>query len=79
MTVAELIEKLQSFDDDMEVQFAYPYHDYWHSIVCGNITNIDIEQVKYSEYHRSDKLVDMDEDEEDPDEDTDIRKIVVLR
>lgn len=76
MTVAELIEELQSFDDDMEVQFAYNYGDYWRTTVCKDITDIDTGYVEYSEYHRMNKLIDADE--EDIDEDVSTKKQVLI-
>lgn len=78
MTVGEVIKRLQSFDDDMEVKFTYPSGDYWHSIVCGDITDIDIVGVQYSEYHRKDKLLDVDEVEVGLDENREIQQIVAI-
>lgn len=78
MTVAELIAELQSFNDDMEVKFAYPSGDYWHTTVCDVITSVDIAGVEYSEYHRKDKLLDVDEVEIGLDEDREIHQIVAI-
>ncbi|MBD5400438.1 hypothetical protein HDR61_01655 [bacterium] len=77
MTVSELIEELQSFDDDMEVQFAYNYGDYWRTTVCKDVTDIDTGYVEYSEYHRMNKLIDEDEDD-DTDEDISTKKQVLI-
>lgn len=77
MTVAELIEELQFFDNDMKVQFAYNYGDYWKTTVCKDIKDVDIGYVEYSEYHRMNKLVD-EEDDDDTDEDTSSPKEQVL-
>jgi hypothetical protein len=65
MTVKELREVLADFDADMEVRFAYNYGDYWNSEVAADITDADIGQVQYSAYHRSDKVVDPDRDNDD--------------
>ena len=64
MTVKELIESLQYFDENMEVKFAYNFGDYWGTEVASNITEIDEGQVRYSDYHRMDKVVDDENDEE---------------
>lgn len=63
MTVQELIEELSLYPDDMEVEFAYNYGDYWRTTVCKEIKNIDTGYVEYSAYHRMDKLIDNDDEE----------------
>jgi len=77
MTVQELIEELSLYPDDMEVEFAYNYGDYWRTTVCKEIKNIDTGYVEYSAYHRIDKLVDND-DEEDDEEETESKREVLL-
>ena len=64
MTVKELMESLEGFDPNMEVKFAYNYGDYWGTEVASNVTEIDEGQVRYSDYHRMDKVVDDENDEE---------------
>ena len=64
MTVKELIDLLQDFDENMEVKFAYNFGDYWGTEVASNVTEIDEGQVRYSDYHRMDKVVDDENDEE---------------
>ena len=64
MTVKKLIDLLQDFDENMEVKFAYNFGDYWGTEVASNITEIDESQVRYSDYHRMDKVVDDENDEE---------------
>jgi hypothetical protein len=64
MTVKELIESLEDFDPNMEVKFAYNFGDYWGTEVASNVTEIDEGQVRYSDYHRMDKVVDDENDEE---------------
>ena len=78
MTVQELIEELSLFPDDMEVEFAYNYGDYWRTTVCKEIKNIDTGYVEYSAYHRMDKLVDNDDEEYDDEEETEAKREVVL-
>ena len=65
MTVKELIESLEGFDPNMEVKFAYNYGDYWRTQVASNVEYVDEGQVKYSDYHRMDKVVDDDGDNEE--------------
>ena len=73
MTVKELIESLEGFDPNMEVKFAYNYGDYWGTEVANNIRDIDEGQVRYSEYHRMDKVTDYD------DEDNNIKIVVIIK
>ncbi|MEE1030298.1 MAG: hypothetical protein UIC65_04725 [Alphaproteobacteria bacterium] len=77
MTVQELIEELSLYPDDMEVEFAYNYGDYWRTTVCKEIKNIDTGYVEYSAYHRMNKLLDND-DEEDDEEETETKREVLL-
>ena len=77
MTLQELIEELSLYPDDMEVEFAYNYGDYWRTTVCKEIKNIDTGYVEYSAYHRMDKLLDND-DEEDDEEETETKREVLL-
>jgi len=72
MTVKELIESLQDFDPNMEVKFAYNFGDYWGTEVANNVTEIDEGQVRYSDYHRMDKVVD------DIDEEDDTKTVVII-
>ena len=65
MTVKELIESLEGFDPNMEVKFAYNYGDYWKTEVASNVRDVDEGMVKYSDYHRMDKVVDDEGDEEE--------------
>jgi hypothetical protein len=64
MTVKELMATLEDFDPNMEVKFAYNFGDYWGTEVASNITEIDEGQVRHSDYHRMDKVVDDENDEE---------------
>ena len=65
MTVKELMESLEGFDPNMEVKFAYNYGDYWATEVASNIRDVDEGQIRYSEYHRMDKVVENEGDEEE--------------
>ena len=69
MQVKELIEALQGMDGDLEVHFSYCYGDHWRTEVAPKVSSIDMGIVAYSEYHRMDKVIDVDYgDEESADE-----------
>lgn len=70
MTVDELIQELQQFDGDMEVEFAYDYGDYAGRVVAHKISDVDIEEVKYSDYTRTDVVVFNDNNDDDDDDDS---------
>lgn len=63
MTAGELLEILQDLTEEelyLPVGFAYNYGDYWHTIVVGRVTELDVENVKHSSYHNMEKLADED-------------------
>jgi hypothetical protein len=70
MTVNELKEYLEQFDGDMEVKFSYNFGDYWRTQVAEDISDVEEGYVKYSDYHRMDKI--------DEDEDEDSERVVLL-
>lgn len=65
MKVAELIELLQMEDQDAEVHFSYNYGDHWRTQVAPTVDSVETGYVKYSDYHRMDKVVDEDDFEYD--------------
>ena len=71
MTVQELIESLEGFDPNMEVKFAYNFGDYWKTEVASDIRRVDEDTVKYSSYHRMDKVV--------GEEDENMKTVVILK
>lgn len=73
MTVKELMESLEGFDPNMEVKFAYNYGDYWGTEVASRIGDVDEGQVRYSDYHRMDKVTDYD------DEADNIKTVVIIK
>jgi hypothetical protein len=80
MQVYQLIEQLEFLDPNAEVHFSYGYGDHWRTEVAPAVTNIREGVVKYSEYHRMDKMVDDEDcyDEETGDYEADVRKVVVI-
>jgi hypothetical protein len=52
MTVKELIEMLSGYDEDMEVGFQHPSHDYWRSVLITEVDGVEEGYAKYSEYHQ---------------------------
>lgn len=61
MKVSELIGLLQMEDGDADVHFSYNYGDHWRTQVAPKVCNVEVGMVKYSDYHRMDKLI-SDED-----------------
>lgn len=59
MKVSELIEQLKRHDGDAEVMFTYNYGDYWKTEVAQNVSSVSIIDVEYSDYHRMDKVVEI--------------------
>jgi len=72
MKVQQLIELLGDFDPEMEVRFAYDYGDRQHTKVASRINDVEVEAVRYSDYHSMYKVVDGDDDEEN------VKQVVVL-
>ena len=66
MTVQELIEQLGYMNPEAEVHFAYNYGDHWRTEVAPRVDTVDMALVKYSDYHRMDKVVDLDYDDDEP-------------
>ena len=77
MKVKELIDMLEDFDGEMDVQFAYNYGDHWRTMVSSGIQDVIGGVVEYSDYHRMNKLVE-DEDGNPPDSIEDNQKLVVV-
>ena len=75
MRVADLIEQLQGMDPELEVHFSYNYGDHWRTQVAPKVGYVDMGLVQYSDYHRMDKVVEPDYDDE---EDETEGKAVVL-
>jgi hypothetical protein len=83
MTVQELMEQLGYMDPTAEVHFAYNYGDHWRTEVAPKISRVSEGIVEFSEYHRMDKLVVVEEDYDEYDEDTgetrtQVRRVVVI-
>ncbi len=68
MLVRDLIELLEGYDADLEVHFQYNYGDHWRTQVAPSVDSVDMGIVKYSDYHRMHKVVEVDFDEDDADE-----------
>jgi hypothetical protein len=83
MLVKELIESLKYLDQDAEVHFSYCYGDHWRTEVAPKVGRVDEGAVVYSEYHRMDKMVENEYDDEYVEEDGEVvndtlRRVVVL-
>ena len=75
MTVKELIEELQCFDEDQEVCICSPSGDYWGTMLALNVRNVDTADILWSEYHRTNKIANPDREY---DEDDEIKEIVLI-
>jgi hypothetical protein len=78
MQVFQLIEQLMDMDPNAEVHFSYNYGDHWRTEVAPTVDRVDEGMVKFSEYHRMDKLIDEDEAYEDEGDLEGARRVVVL-
>ena len=78
MLVKDLIEQLQFLDPTAEVHFSYNYGDHWQTQVAPTVDRVDLALIKYSEYHRMDKLMDEDDMYEDEGDFEGTRRVVVI-
>ena len=78
MQVFQLIEQLMDLDPNAEVHFSYNYGDHWRTEVAPKVGSVLEGLVKYSEYHRMDRLMDEDEMYEDEGDFEGTRRVVIL-
>jgi hypothetical protein len=78
MKVAQLIEELKNMDQDAEVHFAYGYGDHWRTTVAPKVTQVSEGLVKFSDYHRMDKLEDESDMYEEEGDYEGTRRVVVI-
>jgi hypothetical protein len=78
MQVYQLIEQLMELDPNAEVHFSYNYGDHWRTEVAPKVGSVLEGLVKYSEYHRMDRLMDEDEMYEEEGDFEGARRVVVL-
>ena len=78
MKVAQLIEELKNMDQDAEVHFAYGYGDHWRTTVAPKVTQVSEGLVKFSDYHRMDKLEDESDMYEEDGDYEGTRRVVVI-
>jgi hypothetical protein len=78
MQVKDLIEQLQDMDPELEVHFEYGYGDYWRTQVAPKVSTVDVGTVAYSEYHRMDKIVEPDWDDEEDEPKETLRSVVLI-
>lgn len=64
MKVKELIMALEGFDEDLEVGFEHPSHDYWRSVLITTVDDLEEGYAKYSDYHQQLGVATEDEVEE---------------
>ena len=68
MRVKDLIEQLGYMDPEAEVHFEYGYGDHWRTQVAPKVSTVEVGLVQYSDYHRMDKVVESDWDDEENEE-----------
>ena len=83
MKVKDLIEQLGYMDPEADVHYSYNYGDHWRTEVAPKVDRVDEGAVVYSEYHRMDKMVENEYDDEFVTEDGEVvdetlRRVVVL-
>ena len=78
MQVFQLIEQLMDLDPNAEVHFRYNYGDHWRTEVAPRVGSVLEGMVKYSEYHRMDRLVDEDKMYEEEGDFEGARRVIVL-
>lgn len=66
LTVGDLKNMLNGYDDNMPVYFQYNYGDHWRTQVAGEINDVYVSQVEYSEYHQMEKVADEPSDDTTP-------------
>ena len=65
ITVKELKDMLDDFDDNMKVVFTYNYGDYSRTEVASQVTEVEDGFIEWSEYHRMGKVPEDQYKEED--------------
>jgi len=70
MTVQQLIDTLQQEDPNAEIAIAYNYGDYTRTTVTPDVIEVMEVPVKYSAYHRMNRLATDDEGLDYNDQDT---------
>jgi hypothetical protein len=78
MKVKDLIELLAEHDPEADVHFSYCYGDHWRTEVAPTVDSISEGLVKYSEYHRMDKLMEEHDMYEEEGDYEGTRRVVVL-
>ena len=78
MQVFQLIEQLMDLDPNAEVHFSYNYGDHWRTEVAPKVGSVLEGLVKYSDYHRMDRLMDEDRMIEDEGDFEGTRRVVVI-
>ena len=73
ITVEELREMLDDYDDDTKVVLSYNYGDYQRTMVACAVTEVEEDSVCYSDYHQMAKV-----DEDSLNEDEPKQKVVVI-
>lgn len=68
MTVRELINELEGFPEEMEVAFMYDYGDRINTKIAKDVKHLEIRNVIYSPYHLKNKVVKIEDEDENNEE-----------
>lgn len=79
MTVKELIAYLEQQDQDAEVFFAHPSHDYWKTELASSVNEVQEAPVKHSGYHDQMVTVDDEDSEKAEARGEELKQVVLLR
>jgi hypothetical protein len=64
---------------DLPVHFQYNYGDYWRTQVAPGVDEVNEGEVKYSDYHQLDKVVEYDSERDERDvSEQDTRNVILL-
>ena len=66
LTVGDLINELKQFDENSPVFLGHPSGDYWQTQIAKAISTVEMQAVKYSDYHQQNTVA--DEGDEDSQE-----------
>lgn len=62
MKVRDLIAALSEHDQNAEVMFRHPSHDYWRNELASEVDGVERALVTWSDYHSQNKVVDTDDE-----------------
>ena len=70
MTAQELIEILQDLDPETKIYVQHRAGDYWKTKLASLVEDGNLGYITYSSYHNQNKVMEDEDDELTPDDDT---------